>query len=237
MAYDPNRPGAPGQAGWVDSNGAARATGRRAGPEVRHHHPDPGPQASRTLAAVGVAPSCSTTNQTTAGYAEGGPCATGELDMFEYSTVFQFPDPNVDEWYCDQIPTDETPDGTNWQAVCDEELEGLFKLQATQVDPAERQKTFHQITRHIFDNVYFLGLWQDPDIWAVGSRLQNVKMSGATSLYNIMEWDRHSSAWFGDRLSSVKNPGAGLVANWAGAGRAQQLRSHVPRPSYSRGKE
>jgi len=109
--------------------------------------------------------------------------------MFEYSTVFQFPDPNVDEWYCDQIPTDETPDGTNWQAVCDEELEGLFKLQATQVDPAERQKTFHQITRHIFDNVYFLGLWQDPDIWAVGSRLQNVKMSGATSMYNIMEWD------------------------------------------------
>jgi peptide/nickel transport system substrate-binding protein len=122
-------------------------------------------------------------------YAEGGPAATGELDMFEYSTIYEFPDPDTSEWLCDQIPTDASPEGNNWQAVCDPTLDDLFSQQRTQVDVAERTKTFHQITKHIFDNVYFLGIWQDPDTWGVGARLQNVKLSGATPLYSIMEWD------------------------------------------------
>jgi len=100
-----------------------------------------------------------------------------------------FPDPDVSEWLCDQIPSDEAPDGSNWQGVCDPDLEALFRQEITQVDFAERQQTFYQISRYIFENVYWLGLWQDPDYWAIGSRLQNVKLSGVTPFYNIMEWD------------------------------------------------
>ena len=123
------------------------------------------------------------------GYGQGGPAATGELDIFEYSTTANFPDPDISEWRCDQIPSDETPDGTNWMANCDPELDSLFAQQATQVDFNERQQTFYKITKLIFDKVYFLGYWQDPDIWAVGPRLQNVKLSGATPFYNVREWD------------------------------------------------
>ena len=75
-------------------------------------------------------------------------------------------------WRCSEIPSDESPEGTNWQYLCDEELDALFTLQATQVDPAERQATFHKITKLIFDKVYWLGLWQDPDLWAFGPRLR-----------------------------------------------------------------
>ncbi len=71
----------------------------------------------------------------------------------------------------------------------DEELDGLFQLQATQVDFAERQATFHQISKLMFDQVYWLGVWQDPDTWAIGPRLQNVKISGSTPFFNIYEWD------------------------------------------------
>ncbi|MBN1139897.1 MAG: peptide ABC transporter substrate-binding protein [Anaerolineae bacterium] len=124
-----------------------------------------------------------------AGYGEGGPAAKGDLDIFEYSATPNFPDPDVSEWRCDQIPTDESPDGTNWMATCDEELDAMFKLQATQVDFGERQQTFFKITKLIYDKVYWLGYWWDPDIWAVGPRLQNVKLSGATPFYNIIEWD------------------------------------------------
>jgi ABC-type transport system substrate-binding protein len=74
-------------------------------------------------------------------------------------------------------------------ANCDPELDSLFAQQATQVDFNERQQTFYKITKLIFDKVYFLGYWQDPDIWAVGPRLQNVKLSGATPFYNVREWD------------------------------------------------
>jgi len=123
------------------------------------------------------------------GYADGGPAATGQLDIFEYSNSPQFPDPDTAEWLCSELPTDEYPDGTNWSLYCDEELDALFQKQATQVDFAEREATFHQITKMIFDKVYWLGLWQDPDIWAVNSRLKNVKFSGTTPFFNIIEWD------------------------------------------------
>ena len=39
------------------------------------------------------------------------------------------------------------------------------------------------------DNVIWLGLWQDPDIWALSGRLQNVNMSGASPFYSLAEWD------------------------------------------------
>jgi hypothetical protein len=41
----------------------------------------------------------------------------------------------------------------------------------------------------IFDKVYWLGFYWDPDIWAINSRITNAKISGATPFYNIMEWD------------------------------------------------
>jgi len=123
------------------------------------------------------------------GYAEGGPAATGELDLMEYSTTAQYPDPHVSEWYCNQIPTDEAPDGANWQAVCNTDLEALFDQESAQVDAAAREVTFHEISRMVFDQAYWIGIYWDPDIWAINSRVTNVKVSGATPFFNIMEWD------------------------------------------------
>jgi ABC-type transport system substrate-binding protein len=68
-------------------------------------------------------------------------------------------------------------------------LDSLIKLQSTQVDAAERQKTIAQINQLFYDQVYVIGLWQDPDVYAVGSRLKNVKFSGVTMFFNIAEWD------------------------------------------------
>ncbi len=79
--------------------------------------------------------------------------------------------------------------GVNAQFICDEELDALFQLQATQVDTDERIATFHQISKILYDQVYWLSIWKDPDIWAVGARLMNVKLSGATPFYNVSEWD------------------------------------------------
>lgn len=122
-------------------------------------------------------------------YGEGGPAATGELDIFEYSTTTEFPDPNMADFLCSEIPSDDSPEGVNWESLCDEELDGLFQLQATQVDFAARQQTFYQISRMIFEKVYWLGVWQDPDLWGISARLLNVKLSGATPFFNIFEWE------------------------------------------------
>jgi hypothetical protein len=37
--------------------------------------------------------------------------------------------------------------------------------------------------------VYWLGFWQDPDLFGINKRLINVKLSGASPFFNAMEWD------------------------------------------------
>jgi len=65
----------------------------------------------------------------------------------------------------------------------------LFQLQATQVDFTERQQTFYDITKLIFDQAYWIGIWQDPDWFGTSDRLTGVKFSGSTPFFNIVEWD------------------------------------------------
>lgn len=185
------------EAGWKDTNGDGVRDKDGVelvltlGTTTREIRRDVQAVAQQQLAQVGIKLELANADSDIffGSYGEGGPCATGQYDIFEYSTVTNYPDPDTADWLCSEIPSDENPSGVNWQAVCDEELDGLFKLQATQVDPAERQKTFHKITRLIYEKVYWLGVWEDPDIWAVGPRLKNVRLSGATPFFNIVEWD------------------------------------------------
>ena len=122
-------------------------------------------------------------------YALDGPSANFSLDIIEYSDSPNFPDPDTSLWRCAEIPTDENPVGVNTSGLCDDKLEALFKKQETQVDFSARQQTFYEITRYIFDQAYWIGIWQDPDIFGFSDRMINVKMSGATAFFNVAEWD------------------------------------------------
>jgi peptide/nickel transport system substrate-binding protein len=185
------------EAGWIDSNGDGTRDKDgvelvlKYGTTTREIRMDTQAVAQQQLAEVGVKVELFNYDSDIyfGGYGEGGPAATGELDIFEYSGTPNFPDPDISEWLCSEIPSDELPQGTNWMYVCDEELDRLFKLQATQVDFEERQQTFYQITRRIFEEAYWVGIWQDPDLFGISERVLNYKISGATPFFNIMEWD------------------------------------------------
>jgi peptide/nickel transport system substrate-binding protein len=123
-------------------------------------------------------------------YADNGPLYTGELELQQWSdTPTGFPDPDIYYWKCSEIPTDENSAGTNSFFLCDEELDALIQLQATQLVLEERRETISQINQMFYDKVYWIGLWQDPDVWAVGPRLTGVKFSGVSPFFNIAEWD------------------------------------------------
>jgi peptide/nickel transport system substrate-binding protein len=185
------------EAGWIDSNGDGIRDKDgvelvlKYGTTTREVRRDTQAVAQQQLAQVGVKLELLNYDSDIffGGYEEGGPAATGELDIFEYSGTPNYPDPDIAEWLCSEIPSDESPSGTNWMYLCDEELDRLFRLQATQVDFDERQQTFYQITRRIFEEAYWVGLWQDPDLFGIAERVQNVKLSGTTPFFNIMEWD------------------------------------------------
>ena len=184
-------------AGWVDSNGDGVRDKNGVefiisyGTTTREIRQDTQAVVQQQLAQIGIQVDIQNYDADIyfSGYGEG-PAASGELDIMEWSDgPFGFPDPDIYYWLCSEIPSDEYPAGGNWQFVCDPELDALVQLQSTQVDAAARQETISKINQIFHDKVYWLGLWQDPDVWAVGTRLTGVKFSGVTPFFNITEWD------------------------------------------------
>ncbi|OGO25868.1 MAG: hypothetical protein A2W33_08455 [Chloroflexi bacterium RBG_16_52_11] len=196
--YDPEQAKAIlDQAGWVDSNGDGVRDKDGVelvfeyGTTIREVRQDTQAVIQEQLAEVGIQVNLQTADADLyfASYGEGGPAATGEYDIQEWSDGPLFPDPDLYYWLCDQIPTDENPSGENWFFLCDEELDALIQLQSTQVDATARQETISKINQLFYDKVYILGLWQDPDVYAVSTRMENVKFSGVTMFFNAAEWD------------------------------------------------
>ncbi len=121
-------------------------------------------------------------------YADGSPAALGDIDVMEWSDSTAFPDPDQNYWLCSELPTDDNPYGYNYFG-CDEPLDALFQQQIATIDPEERAAIIREISKYMHDNVYWLGMWDDPDYWVVGPRLTGVKFSGVTPFFNVMEWD------------------------------------------------
>jgi peptide/nickel transport system substrate-binding protein len=121
---------------------------------------------------------------------DGGPMALGDYDVAEYSSVQNaYPDPDTDVFTCAQVVNADNPDGTNDQGYCNPALDELFKQQAVTTDPAARKELFNQIQQIMYDEVVYVGMWQDPDLWSVSSRLQNVRFSGVYPFWNAYEWE------------------------------------------------
>lgn len=122
-------------------------------------------------------------------YNTGGPQAQGLYDIAQYSSVGSFPDPEASaNWLCSEISSAENPEGANWQGYCSEEMDALLKQQAVTLDTQARINLYHQIAQLMYDEVIYIGMWKDPDLWSVNTRLQNVRLSGATPFWNCEEW-------------------------------------------------
>ncbi len=121
-------------------------------------------------------------------FSDGAACAVGSVDIMEWSDAPLVPDPDTDYWLCEQVPSEENDWGYNYFG-CDETLDGLFKQQLVAIDPAVRTPIIQQIAKYIHDQVYWYGLYDDPDYWIIGPRLTNVSFSGVTPLFSIAQWD------------------------------------------------
>ena len=59
----------------------------------------------------------------------------------------------------------------------------------TTADLQARKQLFAQIQKIMYDNVVWIGVWRDPDIWSVNKRLTGALFSGATPFWNVADWD------------------------------------------------
>jgi len=122
-------------------------------------------------------------------FGDDGPIAAGQYDIAQWSdAAYDYPDPNTPYYLCDQFPSAESPDGLNWFG-CIPELDELFQKQAVTADEEERAGMFHEIARIMQDQVVWLGLRSDPDLWSLSDRLAGVRLSGPDPFWNAFEWD------------------------------------------------
>ncbi|MBZ0302205.1 MAG: peptide ABC transporter substrate-binding protein [Anaerolineae bacterium] len=185
------------EAGWVDSNGDGVRD--KDGVELVLRHITNQRQirkdlqviAQQQLAEVGIKLEIENydSNIFFGGYADDAPMAKGRFDIAELSDVGDFPDPNVSRFLCSQIPSEDNPSGYNDQHYCNEQVDALFTEQAQTVDFDKRVELFHEIDRLMNADIAWAGIWYDPDLWAINSRISNTRVSGADPLWNIAGWE------------------------------------------------
>jgi len=186
------------QAGWVDTNGDGirekdgEKLSLRYVTSTRQIRVDVSVVAQQQLKDVGVElvlqtyPSDIYFN----GYANDGPIATGDFDIAEWSAnPVGFPDPETSRFLCNEIPTDESPDGGNWTGYCDPAVDELFALEARTLDYNARIDVFHQIDVQLADAAVWAGVWYDADLWVINNRLQNVKLNSVYPFWDVSSWD------------------------------------------------
>lgn len=186
------------EAGWVDSNGDG--TRDKDGVELvlryisndRQLRKDVQAVVQQMWAEVGIG--AELVNHSSDiywnSYGDGGPQALGEYEIAEYSSSGSFPDPEASSnWLCEQIPSPDNPEGANWQGYCNPALDELLIQQAVTVDTQARIELYYQIAQIMHDEVIWLGMWQDPDLWSISNRLTGVLFSGSTPFWNVTDWD------------------------------------------------
>lgn len=182
-------------AGWVDSNGDG--TRDKDGTELvlryatnqRQIRKDVQAVVQQDFAAIGIKVDTFNYDNLFDSYGEDGPVATGDFDIAEWSDAPYFPDPDTAYFLCSEIPSDDNPEGSNWWGYCDADMDKLFADELTTTDPAKRIEIFHQIDQKLFDEVIWVGVWADSDIWATNARVENAQYSGADPFWNAINWD------------------------------------------------
>jgi len=182
-------------AGWVDSN--SDGTRDKDGVELvlrfiasqRQIRKDVQAVVQQAMAEVGIGVEISNYDNFFDTYGEGGPAATGAYDIAEWSQNPDFPDPNTSVFSCSEIPSDDNPEGSNWTGYCNPETDALLQQQLVTTDSEQRIALFHQIDQNLYDDVAWVGVWYDADIWATNARVINTLYSGADPFWNALNWD------------------------------------------------
>jgi len=125
-----------------------------------------------------------------AGFTGDGPLATGNFVLAGYTTSF-IPDPDpLGSFDCNQIPTTESPDGSNWYRMCFPELDVMMAEQKSIADPLARAEIFKEAQQFMYDNALFIPFYARLNVLGVGPRLTGLQGSAYGDVYwNVYDWD------------------------------------------------
>jgi peptide/nickel transport system substrate-binding protein len=117
-----------------------------------------------------------------------GPLTTGAFDLIMFGDGPSYPDPYINYFLCDEVVSPENPFGWNASGFCDPELDALFQESQRTVDAEARREIFRQITNIFQDQVYWIGISEDPASYLVSSRVTGFRLGGPSPFWNVAEW-------------------------------------------------
>jgi peptide/nickel transport system substrate-binding protein len=182
------------QDGWTDSNGDG--VREKNGVDLELHHVtindtfrmDYQAVAQQNLAECGIKLDiASYPINDLLGSGQNSPCFNA--DFCQWGWAPSFPDGDTNRLLCSSIPSDSNKRGRNLFRMCDPYIDELFTEEISQLDPNQRLQTFYELSRYMTRNVYFLGLYNDPDFYAYNPILTGVKFAEPNPFFNISEWD------------------------------------------------
>jgi len=115
----------------------------------------------------------------------------GQFDLSLYANIFNLDPDNLSTIsQSDQIPSQQNPGGVNFGRINDPQLDALFAQGRTTLDQSQRLRIYKQVQDLIADQIYFLPLYQFPDITLTSAQIVNYAddISEAGNAWNIGDW-------------------------------------------------
>jgi peptide/nickel transport system substrate-binding protein len=136
------------------------------------------------LAEIGIDMSITTyeVNVMHSSYTANSPFSTGAHDM--YILGWGVGTDSIDQielWACDAIPSEENPTGLNGAGICMPEMDELWDVLGTSMDPAERQEAANQIQQLIADQVLMVSMVNLMEPIVMNANLENYAPGRANS--------------------------------------------------------
>ncbi|GAB4530986.1 MAG: peptide ABC transporter substrate-binding protein [Anaerolineae bacterium] len=126
-----------------------------------------------------------------ASYTDGGILRSGTDDILQFYGFTVYESIDAIPWFmCSNVPGADNPNAFNAVQTCWPELDALWMVLSTSLDADERQAAADEIQAFMAQELFWIGLWDRPQISVYSADLQDVRLAGQAPYWAITAWTR-----------------------------------------------
>ncbi|GAB4530558.1 MAG: peptide ABC transporter substrate-binding protein [Anaerolineae bacterium] len=126
-----------------------------------------------------------------ASFTDGGVLRSGNLDILQFFGFTTYESISATQWFaCANLPSADNPGGLNAIQRCWPEMDALWASLSTTADQEARLQAAYEIQQFMADEVFWIGMWDRPQLTVYRAELQNVRPAGQAPYWQVAEWTR-----------------------------------------------
>lgn len=124
-------------------------------------------------------------------FTDGGGFRGGYDDILLFYGWTAFSSASAIPWFtCENIPSEDNPNGINVAHRCWDELDALWDAIDSTLDPAERQQYVDEAQVFMAEEMMWIGLWNRPQLTVYRADIENVRPGGQAPYWQVSAWER-----------------------------------------------